>query len=260
MAERCIIFGGTSEGRELSETAAANGWETHVYVATGTGADFLGSGKVQIHVGRLTAEEMAEEIRRIGPHFVLDATHPYATEVTAHIRSACEVTGCERFRIRRETVREAGDLEAADADEAAELLKTHFPKEAVLLTTGSKELPAFRDVIAENPEVYVRILPGEENTERALDSGVEKTHILEGVGPFSEEENLRVLRQFKIRALVTKESGTRGGYAEKLHAAKKAGCRVIVIRRPAEEAGITQEEAKMLLAGRKSGRQKGAGV
>ncbi len=54
-------------------------------------------------------------------------------------------------------------------------------------------------------------------------------------GPFSVEENRRQLRAFGIGVLVTKDSGQAGGTAEKLQAAQAEGCRVVVVRRPAQE-------------------------
>lgn len=248
MNKRCMIFGGTSEGRELAQCAVTAGRETHVYVATPTGAQYAQNRSVRIHVGRLRAEEMAEEIRRIDPDFVLDATHPYATEVTENIRKACEKTDRRYYRVLREAAKEKGDLEAKDAAEAAGLLLKKYPDVPVLLTTGSKELPDFAGYTKKNPKVYVRILPGEDNVARALSAGIGREHIIEGCGPYTEEENLRVLESFGIRVLVTKESGSRGGYAEKLRAAGQAGCAVIVIRRPGEETGITLPEAKRLLS------------
>ena len=248
-----MIFGGTSEGREIAAYAADIGCRAYVYVATKTGEDFLEGLTVDVHVGRLDAEAMAEEIRRTSPVCVLDATHPYAAEATENIRTAAAGTGCGYYRILRETAEQKGDHEVADAAEAAELLQKEYADVPVLLTTGSKELSEFRKVIAENPGVYSRILNGEENVEKALSAGLLRDHILEGCGPFSGEENLRVLKMYAIRVLVTKESGVRGGYEEKLRAAKRAGCRVIVIRRPGNETGITPEEAQTLLRGIVSG-------
>ncbi len=243
----CVIFGGTSEGRELAETAAMFGWETHVYVATKTGADYLDEKVVSPHIGRLDADGMAAELKRQQPRIVMDATHPYAVEASENILEACRKNGYPYYRILRENSLGKGDHEVGNASEAAALLQTAYPDVPVLLTTGSKELPAFEEYIKENPQVYARILPGDENEVRALSAGIQRDHILEGCGPFSEEENLRVLKTYGIRCLVTKESGRRGGYTEKLRAAGAVGCKVIVLRRPQENEGITLVQAKHLL-------------
>ena len=249
MTETIFLFGGTSEGHILAETAWEH-WDCHVFVATEEGAEVLPdriSSSERMHIGRLDAEQMAEVMRTYHPEFVVDATHPYAVEVSANIKKACDTEGVRYIRVLRAREEIADCLEVENAEEAARLLQERFPGQAVLLTTGSKELPVFSENLAKNPEIYARILPGEANVEAALKAGVSREHILTGIGPYSEEDNLKILQQYHIAVLVTKESGSRGGFQEKLRAAMRAGADVIVIRRPSEETGITLEEASDLL-------------
>ena len=63
-------------------------------------------------------------------------------------------------------------------------------------------------------------------------------------GPFSVELNYALLRTVQAGWLVTKEAGKRGGFAEKMEAARQCGVSVVVIRRPVHEEGILLEEAK----------------
>ena len=56
-------------------------------------------------------------------------------------------------------------------------------------------------------------------------------------GPFTRELNEAMLRQVGAQWLVTKDSGTVGGTAEKLAAARDVGARCIVVTRPAEGDG-----------------------
>ena len=251
MADTIFLFGGTTEGRILSE-AAWHTWDCHVFVATTEGAEVLPAEIAKsgcVHIGRLDAQQMAAEMRLKKPLFVMDATHPYAVEVSANIRSACEAEQIRYIRVLRAREVISDCFEAENTEGAVRILKEHFPGKAVLLTTGSKELPVFSDILAENPNVYARILPGEDNMKAALKAGVKQNHILTGIGPFSEEENYQLLLQYKIEVLVTKESGKRGGFSEKVNAAKRSGAEVIVIRRPVEETGITPEEAMQIVKG-----------
>ena len=66
-------------------------------------------------------------------------------------------------------------------------------------------------------------------------------------GPFSEEFNLALLKEIKADYLVTKESGSYGGFMEKVQAAKRAGVQVIVIKRPETETGYSLEQVKDIL-------------
>ena len=114
-----MLFGGTVEGRELSRLCVREGWDCHVYVATDTGEEFLRQLPVTVHVGRLQAEEMTAEFARLEPALVLDATHPYAVEVSRNIRSACLRCSLRCVRILRNESSVRGDIEVLSADEAA---------------------------------------------------------------------------------------------------------------------------------------------
>ena len=250
MTDSVALFGGTSEGRELAEYCEKLHLPCHVFVATAMGERFL-SGNVRTHTGRLSADAMIKELSLIRPKCVYDATHPYATEVSENIRKACGALGLPYRRILRSESKVAGDYWAETPKEAARILSDTFPSCPVLIATGSKELPFFSEVAQKNPSVYVRLLPGKENEEAALQAGIRKEHIITGVGPFTQEENEAVLLKNGIRALVTKESGSRGGYEEKIRAARACQTKTIVIRRPEREEGISMEEAKKELSSAK---------
>ena len=53
--------------------------------------------------------------------------------------------------------------------------------------------------------------------------------------------NTALIRQYGIRVLVTKNSGTAGGFAEKIGAAESAGVRVVLIE-PPDDSGMSMEE------------------
>ena len=76
------------------------------------------------------------------------------------------------------------------------------------------------------------------------DLGLHGAHIIAMQGPFSVELNCALLCTVQAGWLVTKEAGKRGGFAEKMEAAKQCGVSVVVIRRPVHEEGISLEEAK----------------
>ena len=89
---RIVIFSGTSEGHALCRFLSARGAQTDVFVATAYGEQVIEPlPGVTVHTGRLTAEEMAARLD--GETLTVDATHPYASEVTANIRAACETAG-----------------------------------------------------------------------------------------------------------------------------------------------------------------------
>lgn len=63
-------------------------------VATDYGSKLLKEDEyLKIHAGRLNGAEMEKLLKELSPGLVLDATHPYAAEVTENIRAACQNTG-----------------------------------------------------------------------------------------------------------------------------------------------------------------------
>ena len=142
---KVIIFGGTTEGRELARILADRGALVTVSVATELGAEMLGDisseeepGHFRTLVGRMNVEEMQGIIREFD--ICYDATHPYAVEVTANLREACRKTGTKYIRVIRKKAERAesdigqGDVqqsETAQDSEAVQQSETAQGSEAV---------------------------------------------------------------------------------------------------------------------------------
>ena len=104
--KQIIVFAGTTEGRQLSEWLAGEGLEVLACVATEYGSHLVREeDHLHVRQGRLTQEEMAQLLEAEGRPLVLDATHPYATEVSRNIRTACKEADCEYLRLIRAEAR-----------------------------------------------------------------------------------------------------------------------------------------------------------
>ena len=227
-----VIFSGTTDGRALSCQVAALGAAVTVCVATDIGAEEQGNTEgITVCAGRLTADEMAALLR--GAALCVDATHPYATEATRNIRAAAQAVGVEYHRLLRPaSALPAGSVTLQTAAQAAAYLADKPGN--VLLTTGAKELPAF--AVLDPTRLYPRVLP----TLACEAAGIPHRNILAMQGPFTQELNAALLRQFRISYMVTKDGGVAGGFAEKAEAAAQCGVQLIVLRRP-EEQGESAE-------------------
>ena len=73
------------------------------------------------------------------------------------------------------------------------------------------------------------------------------SHLICMQGPFSEEMNIALIRQTGASVLVTKDTGTAGGFNEKKTAADKCGCRLLIFGRPSQEQGISESECLEIL-------------
>ncbi|MGN0696332.1 MAG: precorrin-6A reductase [Oscillospiraceae bacterium] len=236
-----LIFGGTAEGRNLAEYCAENDIGAFVSTATEYGGDIIGSAeRLHILTGRLDMEQIAQLIRREDIGLVIDATHPYAVQVTENIRRACErtMTRCARL-VREESAPVADGRYFDSVSEAVSYL--NGVSGDILVTVGSKELKEFMPL---RNRCTVRVLPSENIAAECMSMGFSR--IIAEQGPFSEEENIRHITAAGAKYLVTKDGGRAGGFPEKASAAKKCGSELIIIKRPREH-GISLERAKELI-------------
>ncbi len=246
--EKVIVFAGTTEGYELCRFLSEHQISVYACAATEYGGKALTETPyLHIHTGRLSREEMEAFFLKEAPNFVLDATHPYAAEVTDNIKSACEKTGFFYQRVLREQGRQAEKAVYVESTEAAaEFLNT--TEGNVLLTTGSKELKKFLGVKDYKERLYARVLSLPSVMEECSAAGFEGKHLIGMQGPFSRELNEAMLRQFHCRYLVTKDSGKAGGFQEKIDAAFSCGAIPVIIGRPLKEEGLSLVECKKWLS------------
>ena len=238
-----IIFAGTTEGRTLSEYLAAAGIAHTICVATEYGELALKEHPlVTVHRGRMDEEAMREYLKQKAFAAVVDATHPYATAVTANIRAAVKDLTIPYLRLKREILEEeeTGVCYFESNEACAKVLEQ--TKGNILLTTGSKELSVYASSEKIKNRLYVRVLPGLESLHICMEQGISGKQIIALQGPFSEEMNTAILHQYQIQCMVTKKSGRAGGYEEKIKAAKKAGIPVYVIGQKKTETGDTFTE------------------
>ncbi len=275
-----LLFAGTTEGRKLSECLSAAKIPHTVCVATEYGEMALShSPYANVRQGRMGRQEM-ESLMGTGRYAaVVDATHPYAREVTATIKAALEglqesvrdESVLEHSRILERILdhshrkipylrllRDAGQGQSAeekkDKEDNKEEGVTYFhTNEAcaaalehtsgnILLAIGSKELASYSARPLLKERLYVRALPSAESILLCEKQGIFGKRVIAMQGPFSVEMNEAVFRQFDISCMVTKDSGANGGFPQKLTAAKNAGVQAFVIGRPQETKGYSFAE------------------
>ena len=242
---RVLLFGGTTEGRQLAQWLARQDIPAAVCVATEYGASLLPPG-VEARVGRLDGGEMETLMREGGFGRVVDATHPYAVQASENIRAAAQRAGLPCLRLLRAGMEEGGWLHADSAAHAARLAGERAGN--ILLTTGSKELDAF-SAEGLRQRCCPRVLPALDSLSRCLELGFPPSQIICMQGPFSRALNEALIDRFAVRILITKASGRAGGFAEKAEAARAKGCELIVIDPPRQGEGHSMEEIQRILEG-----------
>lgn len=261
-----LIFAGTTEGRKLSEYLIRAKVSHTICVATEYGEIILTAHPlVKVKQGRMNEKEIEVFLKKGSFGAVIDATHPYAQDVTRNIKRAVEKIknlgiSIPYLRLKRDCI------EKRDKSVGESLKNIHYfdtnemcvkalenMKGNILLTTGSKELPIYCISEKIKERMYVRVLPSIESISLCIEQGIYGKQIIAMQGPFTKDMNEAIIRQYQISLLITKESGISGGYEEKLEAAKRTGTQVFVIGRPKEEGFVFSEVCNKLeeLCGKK---------
>lgn len=239
MTGRILVFAGTIEGRYLGEFFSAQGIDGEFSVATGYGKELLeGIPNIRISEGRMNYEQMVEKFKTEGYSLIIDATHPYAVEVTRNIKSACDDLGIKYIRLLREETELdfSGIIEVETMEEAVAWLNTNDEK--ALITTGSKELKKYTKVNNYKERLFPRILPTKESLDLAISAQIPSKNIICMQGPFTFEMNIATMEQFGCTLMVSKNTGKQGGMEGKIEILKK-GFRLLIIGRPVHEEGMS---------------------
>jgi precorrin-6x reductase len=235
-----LLLSGTSEGRLLSARLRAEGLSFVASVTTPEARHLFAEldPPPEVLVKQLSGEAMVRFLRERHVRVILDATHPFAQRIS---EKAIQVAAQEEIpyvRYERPTTSpspflpewEGGELiTVPDIEMAAQVCLQRGSR--VFLTTGTKTLLVFREVMA-CKWVMARILPTIASLSQALEAGLPPAQILALRGPFSQELECALLRQYGIDLLVTKDSGAAGGVDTKLAAAAALQVPAVVVSRP----------------------------
>jgi precorrin-6A/cobalt-precorrin-6A reductase len=233
---RVLILGGTTEASELTRLLADDRrFETTVSLAGRTANPK--TQPVRTRIGGFGGiDGLAAWLRAESIEAVIDATHPYADQISFNAVAACNQLAIPLASIIRAAWQaQAGDAwrEVANAEVAADALGAE-PRR-VFLSLGRLELGAFTN--APHHHYVARTIdpPGDV----ALPPDVK---LLVGRGPFDREAEAALLEREKIDVLVSKNSGGAATYG-KIEAARNLGIPVMMIARPQKLRGHALEGA-----------------
>jgi precorrin-6A/cobalt-precorrin-6A reductase len=234
---RVLILGGTTEASELARLLATDRrFETTLSLAGRTSKPR--AQPVRTRTGGFGGPDgLAAWLEQKSIEAVIDATHPYADQISSNA-----VTACERLAIPLATIMrpawqpEPGDtwLTVPNAEAAADALG---PKpRRVFLSLGRLELGAF----AASPQHHyvARTIEPPEGVVLPRDLS-----LIFDRGPFDEQAEAALLMQERIDVLVSKNSGGAATYA-KIAATRKLGIPVVMIARPHKLHGHAVDHAE----------------
>lgn len=222
---RVLVLGGTTEGRLLAGNLVG-AHEVTVSLAGRVRAPLPLPGSVRVG-GFGGVDGLAAWLREHRTGAVVDATHPFASTMTAHAAAACAAAGVPLLRLQRpawapvpDDVWHVVECLPCAARRAADL------GERVFLTTGRTGLAAFAPV---DRWYLVRSVEPPEPPHPA------RMEVLLDRGPFTLDGELALLRAHRVDVLVSKNSG---GDAPKLAAARTLGLPVVMVARPPLPDGV----------------------
>lgn len=224
--KRILLLGGVTEALAIARTLGPH----HIYSLAGVGrvpTDLA----CQVRVGGYGGVDgLVQFIRDEGVTLLLDATHPYAAQISQNAAIAAHLTSIPCWALRRPAWQaQPGDdwREVAGWDELIEALQ---PFRRPLFTLGRDPL-----------QHLLEIPPEQFWTLRALDvhPGNERCEVIGARGPFLINDERELFERKQIDVLISKNSGSTAT-EPKLEVARERGLPVIVLRRPVL-AEVTRE-------------------
>jgi precorrin-6A/cobalt-precorrin-6A reductase len=168
---------------------------------------------------------------------VIDATHPYADQISRHALAACQILSLPIASIRRAPWQRQEDdhwIEVETAEAAASAMGAEPAR--VFLSLGRLELSAF--VVAPQHHYIARTIdpPGD----IALPPDIRFVY---DRGPFDDTREETFLATERVAFVVSKNSGGAATYP-KIAAARRLAIPVVMIARPDKPHGVALDSAR----------------
>ncbi|MEG1002882.1 cobalt-precorrin-6A reductase [Clostridium sp.] len=226
---------GTSEGHEI--LSSINEFTEDIFVSTSTqyGGDLLKNYKIKhLNCKPLNEEEFKAYIKRLNINIFVDGSHPYAKEVSKTLIKVCKELNVKYIRYERKSYFDLIEnneniIKIDDYSELEEALKNIDGN--VLNTTGSNNALNINNLNLKNRVIH-RVLPSPSILKKLVDNGIKLDNIIAIKGPFGRYINDGIIKEYNIKAIITKDSGLEGGVLEKVESAFENKAKVILINKP----------------------------
>ena len=225
MRKRVLILGGTTEASALARALTQRS-DLDVVLSLAGRTETPARPPIPHRIGSFGGVDgLIDYLTSQSISGVIDATHPFAAQMTQHAADACKALDIPRLVFTRPSWEqvEGDQWQCVDHVDAAVKALGEEPKR-VFLTVGRLSLSAFRQ--AEHHFYLVRSIDKPDDSEMPCN-----TTLILARGPFTIDEETRLMREERIDILVTKNSGGTQTDA-KLQAARVLQIPVLMIERP----------------------------
>ena len=212
-----LVFGGTTEGRKAVEVLEEGG--SPYFYSTKTGEQDITLHHGQRIDGALNAEAMQTFCREHDIRLIVDAAHPFASQLHQTIVQVSESLNIPTIRYER--IYPKRDPEITWIDDYSQIPRDIH---SLLATTGVQSIAKLKHLEAAEVKVFYRILNRESSIALAQKQGAR----MEQLCYYEDPQDIPI----EAEAILLKENGLSGGFQEKVEAAKARGMRIIALKRP----------------------------
>ena len=226
-----LIFGGTTEGRLALRVLDAAG--TPFFYSTKDGSQQVSALNVTLLSGAMDEVQMADFCRENDIRLIVDAAHPFASQLHATVSSVASELSLPVVRVERQYPEHDSRIRwCRDYVEAVNRLESDGVTRLLALT-GVRTIPSLKPFWSRH-ECYMRILDRDSSREEALRDGFDPAFLLY----YAQDDVARLIDEIRPQAILTKESGESGGFEGKVAAALDAGIAVYAVQRPPMPEGF----------------------
>jgi len=231
-----IVLAGTAEGRKMVSLLNQKGWSNTACVVSHYGAQLLDNNTNDVYQGSLDRTELITLINNQAASLLIDATHPFANQISGLAMEVAEACKIPYIRLERDSVSLPDDSLVKRIEKLEQIEEFLFPQQTVFSTLGSKHLPLVASLVKRaEARLVARVLPLSGAVKSCEELGLNPDSIIALKGPFSKELNLQLFKHYGAQLILTKESGLDGGLDTKLQAALLLGIPIAVWVRPRME-------------------------
>ncbi|MBL1210404.1 MAG: cobalt-precorrin-6A reductase [Geminocystis sp. GBBB08] len=229
------LIGGTSESVAIASFLKQQNQNLIISVTTTAATQLYQSlEKQKIFVGKLTETEMVKFIKQNQVNKVIDASHPFAVNISQGVIKVCQNLSLPYLRYERPLVDLIGKMPSVTVISSLSSLITEdspLTNKRVLLTIGAKSLALFT-AFHHQATLYARILPYHDSLTKAYQAGFECDRIIAMRPPFNFTFEKALWELWNIEIVVTKAGGKAGGEEIKYQVAEALNIPLIVIESP----------------------------
>jgi precorrin-6A/cobalt-precorrin-6A reductase len=235
MKSKIWLIGGTSESIAIAKLLTTNEILFTVSVVTPDAQALYPIG-TQVLSGCMSQTKMQFFCLQENIRAVIDASHPYAVEVSTVAIAVTNQLNIPYLRYERSNHQTSNLSKANSLITELDSLETllagdYLQAPRVLLTIGCKALPKFQAWQSKST-LYARVLPTIESLTIANQAGFTSDRLIAIRPPFSIALETALWQQWNICLVITKASGTAGGEDIKLQVAADLNIPLVIITRP----------------------------